>query len=69
MILNGSKAVLNELKHFVPHMRKLHISEGDLIAFDDTKIEHPYRKKMPFLCWLFDKSTVYESCINTVSMS
>ena len=32
------------------------ISEGDVVALDDTKIEHPYGKKLLFLCWLFDNS-------------
>ena len=27
------------------------ISEGDIVALDDTKIEHPYGKKMPFLLY------------------
>ena len=32
------------------------LSDGDIIALDDTKIEHSYGKKIPFLCWLFDSS-------------
>ncbi|PHJ37714.1 hypothetical protein P378_14615 [Desulforamulus profundi] len=33
------------------------LSEGDVIALDDTKVAHPFGKKLPFLCWLFDSST------------
>lgn len=44
------------------------ISEGDIVALDDTKIEHPYGKKMPFLCWLFDNSDKKHLwCMNLVS--
>jgi hypothetical protein len=44
------------------------ISEGDVIALDDTKIEHPYGKKLPFLCWLFDNSDKKHLwCMNLVS--
>lgn len=44
------------------------ISEGDVIALDDTKIEHPYGKKLPFLCWLFDNSEKKHLwCMNLVS--
>ncbi len=32
------------------------LNEGDVIALDDTKIEHRHGKKIPFLCWLFDSS-------------
>lgn len=32
------------------------ISEGDVVALDDTKIERPYGRKLPFLCLLFDNS-------------
>jgi len=32
------------------------LTDGDIIALDDTKIEHPHGKKLPFLCWLFDSS-------------
>jgi hypothetical protein len=44
------------------------LSDGDVIALDDTKIVHPFGKKLPFLCWLFDysnKSHVW--CMNIVS--
>ncbi len=35
---------------------------------DDTKIEHPYGKKMPFLCWLFDNAEKKHLwCMNLVS--
>lgn len=44
------------------------ISEGDVVALDDTKIEHPYGKKLPFLCWLFDNSEKKHLwCMNLVS--
>ena len=44
------------------------ISEGDIVALDDTKIEHPYGKKLPFLCWLFDNSEKKHLwCMNLVS--
>lgn len=32
------------------------MQEGDVIALDDTQVLHPYGKKMPFLCWLYDHS-------------
>jgi hypothetical protein len=32
------------------------LADGDIIALDDSKIEHPFGKKIPFLCWLFDSS-------------
>jgi hypothetical protein len=32
------------------------LSDADVIALDDTKIVHPFGKKLPFLCWLFDYS-------------
>lgn len=32
------------------------LTEGDVIALDDTKIEQRHGKKIPFLCWLFDSS-------------
>jgi hypothetical protein len=42
--------------------------DGDVIALDDTKIEYPYGKKMPFLCWLFDNSEKEHLwCMNLVS--
>lgn len=44
------------------------ISEEDVVALDDTKIEHPYGKKLPFLCWLFDNSEKKHLwCMNLVS--
>ena len=44
------------------------LTDGDIIALDDTKIEHPYGKKIPFLCWLFDSSDKrHVWCINLVS--
>lgn len=44
------------------------INEGDVVALDDTKIEHPYGKKLPFLCWLFDNSEKKHLwCMNLVS--
>lgn len=36
-----------------PRMR---LVDGDVIAIDDTKRDHPFGKHMPFLCWLFDSS-------------
>lgn len=44
------------------------LTDGDIIALDDTKIEHPHGKKIPFLCWLFDSSDKrHVWCINLVS--
>jgi hypothetical protein len=44
------------------------LSDGDVIALDDTKIEHPHGKKIPFLCWLFDSSDKrHVWCMNLVS--
>ncbi|WP_243270061.1 transposase [Thermanaerosceptrum fracticalcis] len=44
------------------------LTDGDIIALDDTKIEHPHGKKIPFLCWLFDSSDKCNVwCINLVS--
>jgi len=44
------------------------LTDGDIIALDDTKIEHPYGKKIPFLCWLFDSSDKrHVWCMNLVT--
>lgn len=44
------------------------LADGDVIALDDTKVEHPHGKKIPFLCWLFDSSDKrHVWCINLVS--
>ncbi len=44
------------------------LTDGDIIALDDTKVEHPYGKKIPFLCWLFDSSDKrHVWCMNLVS--
>ena len=44
------------------------LQDGDIIALDDTKIEHPYGKKLPFLCWLFDSSDKRHIwCMNLIS--
>jgi hypothetical protein len=32
------------------------LQEGDVIDLDDTAIDHPFGKKLPFLCWLYDSS-------------
>jgi hypothetical protein len=32
------------------------LKDGDVVNLDDTVIDHPYGKKLPFLCWLFDSS-------------
>jgi hypothetical protein len=32
------------------------LQEGDVIDLDDSVIDHPYGKKLPFLCWLYDSS-------------
>ena len=32
------------------------LKSGDVIDLDDTVIDHPYGKKLPFLCWLYDSS-------------
>ena len=44
------------------------LTDGDTIALDDTKIEHPHGKTLPFLCWLFDSSDKrHVWCMNLVS--
>jgi hypothetical protein len=44
------------------------LEDGDIIALDDTKLEHPYGKKLPFLCWLFDYSDKrHVWCMNLIS--
>ncbi|MGI6451761.1 MAG: hypothetical protein ACOX3R_16325 [Desulfitobacteriia bacterium] len=44
------------------------LADGDIIALDDSKIEHPFGKKIPFLCWLFDSSEKrHVWCMNLVS--
>lgn len=44
------------------------LTDGDIIALDDTKVEHPHGKKIPFLCWLFDSSDKHHVwCMNLVS--
>lgn len=48
--------------------RDSRLTDGDIIAVDDTKAEHPHGKKIPFLCWLFDHSEKrYAWCMNLVS--
>jgi hypothetical protein len=32
------------------------LQEGDVIDLDDSVIDHPYGKMLPFLCWLYDSS-------------
>ena len=47
---------------------KSRLTDGDVIALDDTKVEHPHGKKIPFLCWLFDSSDKrHVWCMNLVS--
>lgn len=59
---------LERIKAFCSESPETAISDGDVIALDDTKIEHPYGKKMPFLCWLFDNSEKKHLwCMNLVS--
>lgn len=44
------------------------MTDGDVIALDDTKAEHPHGKKIPFLCWLFDSSDKrHVWCMNLVT--
>jgi len=44
------------------------LTDGDVVALDDTKIEHPFGKMLPFLCWLFDSSDKrHVWCMNLVS--
>jgi len=44
------------------------LTDGDIIALDDTKIKHPHGIKLPFLCWLFDNSDKQHVwCMNLVS--
>lgn len=48
-----------------PRMR---LVDGDVIAIDDTKLDHPFGKHMPFLCWLFDSSEkVNVWCMNLLT--
>ena len=43
------------------------LQEGDIVNLDDTHVAHPYAKRLPFLCWLFDSSSkVYSWCMNAV---
>ncbi|WP_168120289.1 hypothetical protein [Paenibacillus sp. HB172176] len=43
------------------------LQEGDTVNLDDTHVAHPYAKRLPFLCWLFDSSSkVYSWCMNAV---
>ena len=43
------------------------LTDGDIIALDDFKIEHPFGKRIPFLCWLFDSSQKrHVWCMNLV---
>lgn len=59
---------LNRIKAFCSASHETAINDGDVIALDDTKIEHPYGKKIPFLCWLFDNSEKKHLwCMNLVS--
>jgi hypothetical protein len=32
------------------------LQSGDVIDLDDSVIDHPFGKKLPFLCWLYDSS-------------
>ena len=44
------------------------IHAGNIAALDDTKVEHSYGKKIPFLCWLFDNlEKKHLWCLNLVS--
>jgi len=44
------------------------LEDGDIVALDDTKLEHPFEKKLPFLCWLFDYSDKrHVWCMNLIS--
>lgn len=38
------------------HEEDTRLTDGDVITLDDTKVAHPFGKKIPFLCWLFDSS-------------
>lgn len=59
---------LMRVKSFCSSSPETAICDGDVVALDDTKIEHPYGKKMPFLCWLFDNSEKKHLwCMNLVS--
>lgn len=43
------------------------LRDGDVLTLDDTHINHPFAKSMPFLCWLKDTSTkAYSWCMNLV---
>ncbi|OPG15223.1 hypothetical protein [Ferroacidibacillus organovorans] len=45
------------------------LTEGDVLALDDTHAPHPYAKGIPFLYWLFDSSTkVYTWAMNIVAL-
>lgn len=59
---------LKRIKSFCSASSETVICDDDVIALDDTKIEHPYGKKIPFLCWLFDNSEKKHLwCMNLVS--
>lgn len=32
------------------------LKTADVINLDDTVIDHPFGKSLPFLCWLYDSS-------------
>jgi hypothetical protein len=32
------------------------MQDGDVIDLDDSVVDHPYGKMLPFLCWLYDSS-------------
>jgi len=48
--------------------KRMSLMEGDVVAIDDTKIDHPYGKHIPLLCWLFDSSDKCNVwCMNLVT--
>lgn len=45
------------------------LTQGDVLALDDTHAPHPYAKGIPFLYWLYDSSTkVYTWAMNIVAL-
>ncbi|GMA62840.1 transposase [Alicyclobacillus fastidiosus] len=45
------------------------LTNGDVLALDDTHAPHPYAKKIPFLYWLYDSSSkTYTWAMNIVAL-
>ncbi|WP_436664184.1 hypothetical protein ACOALA_03215 [Alicyclobacillus acidoterrestris] len=45
------------------------LTQGDVLALDDTHAPHPYANEIPFLYWLYDSSSkVYTWAMNIVAL-